>query len=141
MKEITVSKVLEKQDEDSVRMIKSLLRLKEKIMTIGKKKELTADQANIISRFNLQGYSSLEEIAKKKIKEIEEQITSKLQFSHKERLLALIVPDDQRDLYDLIKTHYYTEKGFKTFYLDKERVPEFKNSTYLFISWDIEIKK
>lgn len=139
MKEITVSKVLEKQDEDSVRMIKSLLRLKEKIMTIGKKKELTADQANI-SRFNLQGYSSLEEIAKKKIKEIEEQITSKLQFSHKERLLALIVPDDQRDLYDLIKTHY-TEKGFKTFYLDKERVPEFKNSTYLFISWDIEIKK
>lgn len=30
MKEITVSKVLEKQDEDSVRMIKSLLRLKEK---------------------------------------------------------------------------------------------------------------
>lgn len=140
MKEITVSKVLEKQDENSVRMIKSLLRLKEKIMTIGKKKELTADQANIISRFNLQGYSSLEEIAKKKIKEIEEQITSKLQFSHKERLLALIVPDDQRDLYDLIKTHY-TEKGFKTFYLDKERVPEFKNSTYLFISWDIEIKK
>ena len=76
---------------------------------------------------------------RKKIKEIEEQITSKLQFSHKERLLALIVPDDQRDLYDLIKTHY-TEKGFKTFYLDKERVPEFKNSTYLFISWDIEIK-
>lgn len=121
-------------------MINSLLGLKERIMTIGKKKELTADQANIISRFNLQGYSSLEEIAKKKIKEIEEQITSKLQFSHKERLLALIVPDDQRDLYDLIKTHY-TEKGFKTFYLDKERVPEFKNSTYLFISWDIEIKK
>lgn len=38
MKEITVSKVLEKQDEDSVRMIKSLLRLKEKIMTIGKRK-------------------------------------------------------------------------------------------------------
>ena len=105
MKEITVSKVLEKQDEDNVRMINSLLGLKERIMTIGKKKELTADQANIISRFNLQGYSSLEEIAKKKIKEIEEQITSKLQFSHKERLLALIVPDDQRDLYDLIKTH------------------------------------
>ena len=94
MKEITVSKVLEKQDEDNVRMINSLLGLKERIMTIGKKKELTADQANIISRFNLQGYSSLEEIAKKKIKEIEEQITSKLQFSHKERLLALIVPDD-----------------------------------------------
>lgn len=38
MKEITVSKVLEKQDEDNVRMIKSLLRLKEKIMTIGKRK-------------------------------------------------------------------------------------------------------
>ena len=65
MKEITVSKVLEKQDEDNVRMINSLLGLKERIMTIGKKKELTADQANIISRFNLQGYSSLEEIAKK----------------------------------------------------------------------------
>lgn len=140
MKEITVSKVLEKQNEDNVRMIEGLLRLKEKFMTIGKKKELTADQANIISRFNLQGYSSLEEIAKKKIKEIEEQITSKLQFSYKERLLALIVPDDQRDLYDLIKAHY-NEKGFNTFYLDKERVPEFKNSTYLFISWDIEIKK
>lgn len=51
MKEITVSKVLEKQDEDNVRMINSLLGLKERIMTIGKKKELTADQANIISRF------------------------------------------------------------------------------------------
>lgn len=76
MKEITVSKVLEKQDEDNVRMINSLLGLKERIMTIGKKKELTADQANIISRFNLQGYSSLEEIAKKKIKEIEEQKVS-----------------------------------------------------------------
>lgn len=133
MKEITVSKVLEKQDEDSVRMIKSLLRLKEKIMTIGKKKELTADQANIISRFNLQGYSSLEEIAKKKIEEIEGQITSKLQFSHKERLLALIVPDDQRDLYDLIKTHY-TEKDLKLFILTKK---EFQNlrivHIYLFL--------
>ena len=36
MKEITVSKVLEKQDEDNVRMINSLLGLKERIMTIGK---------------------------------------------------------------------------------------------------------
>lgn len=140
MKEITVSEVLRKQDETGVGMIKELLKLKEKIMTFGKKKELTADQANIISRFNLQGYSSLEEIAKKKIQEIEEQITSKLQFSHKEKLLALIVPDDQKDLYDLIRSHY-SEKGFNTFYLDKERVPEFKNSMYLFISWDIEIKK
>lgn len=42
MKEITVSKVLEKQDEDSVRMIKSLLRLKEKIMTIGKKERINS---------------------------------------------------------------------------------------------------
>ena len=31
MKEITVSKVLEKQDEDNVRMINSLLGLKERI--------------------------------------------------------------------------------------------------------------
>lgn len=38
MKEITVSKVLEKQDEDNVRMINSLLGLKERIMTIGKRK-------------------------------------------------------------------------------------------------------
>lgn len=110
------------------------------IMLFGKSRKLTAEQANIISRFNLQGYTSLEDIANKKILEIEDQIKGKLQFSHREKLLALIVPDEQKDLYDIIKNHY-EEKGFKTFYLDKERVPEFKNSTYLFISWDIDIIK
>ena len=92
MKEITVSKVLEKQDEDNVRMINSLLGLKERIMTIGKKKELTADQANIISRFNLQGYSSLEEIAQKKIKEIATQmdIAETTVKTHFKRAMAIL---------------------------------------------------
>mgnify|MGYP000325131480 CR=1 FL=1 len=61
-------------------------------MTIGKKKELTADQANIISRFNLQGYSSLEEIAKKKIKEIATQmdIAETTVKTHFKRAMAIL---------------------------------------------------
>lgn len=136
MKEAVITEnVIIKKQESFVKQF-----LKNVVMLFEKRKELTAKQANIISRFNLQGdYSSLEDIARKKVREIEDQITGKLQFSHKEKLLALIVPNDQKDLYDIIRS-YYDSKGFKTFYLDKERVPEFKNSTYLFISWDIDIK-
>jgi hypothetical protein len=133
---ITEKKLIEKQE---ISLAKKMFSCSKRVL-FGRSKELTADQANIISRFNLQGWPlTLDEIAEKKVREIEEQITSKLQFSHKEKLLALIVPEDQRDLYDIVKYHY-EKKGFKTFYLDKERVPEFKNSTYLFISWDIDIR-
>lgn len=101
---------------------------------ISNKSGLTAKKANMIARFGTP--DDFEDIIKKKIKEIDNQINSKLQFSSQERLLALIVPKDQSDLFEEVKKHY-DERGFKTFYVDKSQVPEFGDSRYLFISWDI----
>ena len=88
----------------------------------------------MIARFGMP--DDFDSIVKKKVREIEQQIKSKLDFSSQERLLALIVPKDQEDLFEEIKK-YYTKKGFKTFYVGKEQVEEFGDSKYLFISWDI----
>lgn len=101
-------------------------------------KRLTAEEANMISRFGVP--SSFEDIVEKKIEEIEQQIRMKLQYSSQERLLALVIPPDQVDLFEVIK-QYYEDKGFKTFYVGNDRVPELRDSNYLFISWDLEIKK
>ena len=103
-----------------------------------KDKGLTATKANLIARFGID--SNFETIVEKKIKEVDGLIKSKLQFSSQERLLALTVPKDQVDLFERVKK-YYMSKGFITFYVGKDRVPELGENNYLFISWDLKISK
>ena len=103
-----------------------------------KEKGLTATKANLMARFGVD--SDFKTIVDKKIKEVDGLIKSKLQFSSQERLLALTVPKDQTDLFERVR-EYYNEKGFITFYVGKDRVPELGESNYLFISWDLKINK
>lgn len=101
------------------------------------KDALTAEMACRISRY---GYATrnydFSKIVKLKIEEVDTQITNKLQFSNREKLLALLVPEDQIELYNEIKK-YYDSNGFKTFYADKTNLPELGENRYLFLSWDI----
>lgn len=99
-----------------------------------KKRELTATQANLMSRFG--SYMDFDKIVSKKIDDVQCQIRQKLEFSNKERLLNLLVPEDQKDLYDKVKEHF-DKKGFKTFYAGPSEIPELGNNTYLFLSWDL----
>lgn len=94
---------------------------------------LTGEIANNISKY---GYNSFEEVVKSKARLIEEQIADKIRFSRKEKLLALLVPEDQKELYEKISL-IFREKGFKTFYASSEQIKELGNNKYLFISWDI----
>ena len=110
----------------------------DRIFSIKKDKGLTATKANLMARFGVD--SDFETIVEKKIKEVDGLIKSKLQFSSQERLLALTVPKDQIDLFERVKK-YYMSKGFVTFYVGKDRVPELGESNYLFISWDLKISK
>lgn len=100
----------------------------------GRRDGLTAEKANMIARFGTA--DDFKTIVKRKIKEVEQQIEIKLQYSSQERLLALIVPEDQKDLFDEVEKHYKS-MGYNVFYVDKTQVPEFGNSRYLFISWDL----
>ena len=101
------------------------------------KKDLTADQACKISKYGY-CYKDLDfnKIVKLKIEDVNYQIKDKLQFSSKERMLNLIVPKDQVELYDKLKEHFES-KGFKAFYADKTNLPELGENRYLFLSWDI----
>ena len=123
---------LEKKEKN--KRIFSFIKIFRSMFSLCNYKELTAIEANMIARFGTP--NEFKDIVKKKIEEIERQIRSKLEFSSCERLLALIVPKDQEDLFEEVKKHY-SDKGFKTFYVTKEQVPEFGESKYLFISWDI----
>ena len=100
--------------------------------------DLTADQACKISKYgrNL----DFDKIVKLKIEDINSQIRNKLEFSRYEKMLNLLVPKDQIELYDKLKEHY-ENKGFKVFYADKTNLPELGENKYLFLSWDIEEKK
>lgn len=131
MKEKITANVYEVEENEESWVDKFL-----KIFSFGQKNDegLTAKKANMIARFGMP--DDFDSIVKKKVREIEQQIRSKLEFSSQERLLALIVPKDQEDLFEEVKK-YYTEKGFKTFYVGKEQVKDFGDSKYLFISWDI----
>ena len=100
--------------------------------------DLTADQACKISKYgrNL----DFDKIVKLKIEDINSQIRNKLEFSRYEKMLNLLVPKDQIELYDKLKEHY-ENKGFKVFYADKTNLPELGENKYLFLSSDIEEKK
>lgn len=100
--------------------------------------DLTAEKANMMSRFGVN--STFEEIVGKKIKDVQAQILQKLEFSSSEKLLNLLVPEDQKDLYERVRKHF-EEKGFKTFYAGKENIEELGNNRYLFLSWDIDREK
>lgn len=134
MNELIEGGVTVKEERKGISLADFIISLLSILFKKEKDKGITAEEANRISRFGTP--DSFDDILKKRIDEIEQQIKSKLQFSSQERLLALIVPEDQEDLFEEIKK-YYDGKGFKTFYVGKEKVPEFGKSKYLFISWDI----
>lgn len=100
--------------------------------------ELTANQACKISRYGKD--LDFDKIVELKIKDVNSQIRNKLEFFRHEKILNLLVPKDQTELYDKIK-EYYESKGFKVFYADKTNLPELGNNKYLFLSWDIEEKR
>lgn len=95
---------------------------------------LTATKANTISKYGV--FENFDKIVSSKIREIESQIYNKLEFSNKEKLLALLVLKDQKELFYEIEKHF-KEKGFKVFYADKENIKELGDNRYMFISWDI----
>lgn len=100
--------------------------------------ELTADQACKISKYGKD--LDFDRIVKLKIDDINSQIRNKLEFSRYEKMLNLLVPKDQIELYDKLKEHYES-KGFKVFYADKTNLPELGENKYLFLSWDIDTEK
>ena len=76
------------------------------------------------------------QILEDRIRLIRTQIISKTEISREERLLVLSIPHEEEKLYEDIKK-YFSEKGFITFYADKNNIEELKERRYLFISWDI----
>lgn len=99
-----------------------------------KRDRLTGEKACYISKYGVD--YKFDKILNEKILSIECQILDKIKFSRHERLLALLVPIDQVELYKGVEK-YFSEKGFKTFYAGKEEIEELGNNKYLFISWDI----
>lgn len=99
---------------------------------------LTAEQASIMSRFGTRS-TSFESVLKNKIRTISDQIQNKVTYSPDEKLLSLYIPKDQSDLYEKIK-EYFSELGYNTFYIGKDKVKELGENNYLFISWS-DVKK
>lgn len=77
-----------------------------------------------------------QQILNNRIEVIKTQIINKTEISREERLLVLSIPHEEEKLYEEIK-QYFDNKGFITFYADKEKIKELKERKYLFISWDI----
>lgn len=111
-----------------------MMKIFKNIMKPFEREALTASKANTMSKYGV--FENFKKIIASKIKEIESQIYSKLEFSNKEKLLALLVPNDQKELFDEIEK-YFKEKGFKVFYADKQNIKELGDNKYMFISWDI----
>lgn len=108
-----------------------------KLVSVVKRKESTisAVQANLMSRYGLKA-TSFESVVKDEIKKIQEIIHSKLEFGSSERIINVLVPGDQKELFERVRQHF-CDKGYKSFYVDKSRVKELGNNTFLFISWDL----
>lgn len=98
------------------------------------------DQFNVSSMCFRSKYGSsaksYQQILEDRIKLIKTQIINKTDISRDERLLVLSIPHEEEKLYEDIKK-YFSDKGFITFYADKEKIKELKERKYLFISWDI----
>ena len=108
-----------------------------KLVSVVKRKESTipAVQANLMSRYGLKA-TSFESVVKDEIKKIQEIIYSKLEFGSSERIINVLVPGDQKELFERVRQHF-CDKGYKSFYIDKSKVKELGNNTFLFISWDL----
>lgn len=105
------------------------------VLEINRESTLTAEQANIIARYGTRA-TSFESVVKDEIKKIQASIYDKLSFSSSEKMLNILVPKDKKELYERVKD-YFSEAGYKTFYIDRSKVEELGENKYLFISWDL----
>lgn len=103
-------------------------------LDLNKNSTLTAEQANIISRYGIKA-TSFESVVKDEIKRVQDAIYSRLDYGA-EKIINIPVPLDKRELFERVRKHF-SEAGYKTFYVDKEKVKELGNNKYLFISWDL----
>lgn len=82
------------------------------------------------------GAYNYEEVLERTFESVKTKIKEKIEFSREERLLVLSVPEDRKDLYEDLRKKFIG-LGFKSFYLEKGRIKELGDRTYLVISWDI----
>ena len=97
---------------------------------------LTAKEANIMSRFKIPATLNYGDLLKRKISEIDDVIRDKLVYSDSEKIISIIIPKEQLDLYLDIKKEF-TNRGYDCFILTNQNVPNLKENKFLFISWDV----
>lgn len=95
---------------------------------------LSAEKANVMSNCRIEAMNS--SYITTRVKELLADIKLKTETNPEEKMICVNVPKNQKNLYENIK-NYFSELGYSTFYIDNSRVPEMKESIYLFISWNL----